>query len=92
MVDLASTAASPRQVSTSANIDIVYSLYTARYCLTVCDKSLLKGVHGFQVEALSALKRYQEAAEALDVLAKQDHSFTKSKDYKLLLKQVQAIS
>ena len=44
-----------------------------------------------QFEALCALKRRQEASEALDVLARQDRAFAKSKEYKLLLKQLQAM-
>ena len=44
-----------------------------------------------QFEALCALKRCQEASEALDVLARQDRAFAKSKEYKLLLKQLQAM-
>ena len=44
-----------------------------------------------QFEALCALKRRQEASEALDMLARQDRAFAKSKEYKSLLKQLQAI-
>ena len=44
-----------------------------------------------QFEALCALKRRHEASEALDTLAGQDKAFAKSKEYKLLLKQLQAI-
>lgn len=44
-----------------------------------------------QFEALCALKRPQEAAEVLDTLARQDKGFAKSKEYKLLLKQLQAV-
>ncbi|DBA94290.1 TPA: hypothetical protein ACH3X1_001904 [Trebouxia sp. C0004] len=45
-----------------------------------------------QVEALCALKRHQEAAETLDTIAQRDRAFSKSKDFKSLLKQVQAVS
>ncbi len=45
-----------------------------------------------QVEALCALKRHQEAAETLDTIAQHDRAFSKSKDFKSLLKQVQAVA
>ncbi len=45
-----------------------------------------------QVEALCALKRHQEAAETLNTIAQHDRAFSKSKDFKFLLKQVQAVA
>lgn len=45
-----------------------------------------------QVEALCALRRLQEASEALDSIAMNDPAFAKSKDFKSLAKQVQAIA
>ena len=45
-----------------------------------------------QFEALCALKRPQEASETLVKLTEQDKSFEKSKEFKGLLRQLQAIS
>lgn len=44
-----------------------------------------------QFESLCALKRRQEASTALGMLAAQDRGFAKSKEYKLLVRQLQSI-
>ncbi|KAL3151827.1 hypothetical protein ABBQ38_012794 [Trebouxia sp. C0009 RCD-2024] len=44
-----------------------------------------------QFEALCALKRRQEASSALGMLAAEDRAFAKSKEYKLLLRQLQSL-
>lgn len=45
-----------------------------------------------QFEAFCALKQRKEASEALGTLAEQDIAFAKSKEYKSLLKELQAMS
>ena len=45
-----------------------------------------------QVEALSELKQYQEALQALESAAQQDKAFATSKEMKLMQRQLQAVT
>ena len=44
-----------------------------------------------QIAVLCSMKRQDEAAEALEALAEQDKAFSRTKDFKSLVKQVQSI-
>ena len=44
-----------------------------------------------QIEALSELKQYKEALQALDIAAQQDKEFAKGKDMRLMQKQLRAV-
>ena len=74
-------------------VHVLLSTRRQEICVSfIVVNNLKNDIAVLQVEALCALKRHQEAAETLDTIAQHDRSFSKSKDFKSLLKQVQAVA